>query len=270
MVDLDEKLAVDELRVDREFRRVLHDVRRDASRLQLSHQLVAVASPGPRRDDLVKFVVARMPLAGAQRRQVVAPHRCRQRRPLAVVDTGDRDPVVVEVVPRGAARCGLVRTLGCEHQIPVAPRLPDAPIGRALEQCRPHQVQSRLSLGHVDVLAAAGLALVLKRRHHRGHQPARRRVVGVRGERARWRPIGPPDRIEEAGDRCGHGSEAGKQRKRTGLAHQAARRHHHVGAALTHLFPAHAPTGHRLGRERLQDHVCPVDEVPDDLHRFGL
>ena len=143
-------------------------------------------------------------------------------------------------------------------------------VHRAVEHRRRHQVQRRLCLGHVDVLALAGAPPVFQRPHHRRDQPAGRGVVGIGAERPAGRPVRPTHRVEESRDRRGHRSEARQHRQRPGLAHQAARRHDHVGPALAHLLPAHPEAGHALRREGLHDHVGPVDEIPDDVQRSRL
>ena len=120
------------------------------------------------------------------------------------------------------------------------------------------------------MLALARAAAVIECREQRAHGEARRAVVGVGQVRAGWPPILPTGDIEEPGDRRRHVPEACELPERTCLAHHAARDHHQIRIDLPEIFVAQAPGGHRAGRERLDDHICPPSQITHDLTGLGL
>ena len=119
------------------------------------------------------------------------------------------------------------------------------------------------------MLAPAGAVTLSQRGQDQHHAELGGDVVGVGGERPCWDAVGPAGHRVEARNGRRHGAEAGVQAHRAGLAHQAAREHHEVGVHLAQHVVGEAPVLHRLGRERLGEHVAPPHQVEHHVARLG-
>ena len=175
-----------QLGVGGRLRRVLDDVRGDAGRpaalLGLGRRLRA----GPRRDERLQLPPPRQPLVEREVGQVGAAQQTGQGGPGALVLRHDRHPAVVarggEHPVRAVAL--LVVALGPEVGRRVDPRG---------QQHGAQEVDRRLGLGEVEVLALARAPPVVEGGQQRGDRQVGRGVVGVGAvgpDRVAVRPAG--------------------------------------------------------------------------------
>ena len=158
------------------------------------------------------------------------------------------------------------RRRGAPSPARVAPGPKSRPLTSASSRAGDMQVQRGLGLGQVEVLALAGAAPVLQRGQHGGQAEAGRDDVGVGAERSGRRPAGP------AGGEWKPNSAVVRlpspaSRSVTGLAGQAARQQDDARVDRRHAVVAEAHAGQRAGREALDDHVRPADQVEQTTSR---
>ena len=147
----------------------------------------------------------------------------------------------------------------------VSDRIGHAPVHRVVEEGRSQEVEGRLGLRLVDVLALARAFPVLEGGQDAGRVVADGDEVGVGAVGPGGGAARPAGQRLEAGDTGGEVSEARQVAPRTGLPQQAARDHHEVGLQPAQRLPAEAVALDHARCERLGDHVRPSREVESDL-----
>ena len=118
----------------------------------------------------------------------------------------------------------------------------DPPVELVGEELGAEELERRLELGDVDVLALARAPPVVERRQQRRGREALRDEVGVGAVDHDRRAIGPPGELVEPGQPGHQVAEASIQPPGSGLALHARRQHHHRRVAGADLRVVHAPS----------------------------
>src|SRR5262249_54768731 len=262
VIYFDEMCAVGHLWIARGLRAGLHLVCRYATRLEMRLRGSGTHPGGPARYCGVYFASVVAPsLGGGQARiarQVAAIYHRTQSPPLGIGLARDRDPAIF-----ARRRIHPVwRVLAIRVTDPPL----DASVRRVIENRRGKEMQRGLRLRLVDVLTLSGAPMVIECGKNRHCGETWRYIIRIRAEWTGRRPIGPSGEVVKSGYRGGHVTETGDSRKRPALPHQAGTQHDDVGLEFAQRLVVIAPRAHRLGRERLGHHLCPLQEI---LHHFA-